>query len=246
MPDQIVIDDPIIVSYFKENAHIDIIKINHMLIDILKSLSANTNNNMNITNNSKITDTLNELSINVNSMKHDFIMKLFDTKKEYTEDMKNMFITNALKNNEKITSTIEKNNDNLISKLTLLINDVIEKSQDKNCILLNANIQNYFLNMSNELNNIILKDTSKNIDNNIESLICRTIEGQVIRMTTAVQQPILSSISNSLNVIKEHFVHQNNVQNNLSNDIYNLLNNTEEKTKYNNSINTSINAFNGL
>lgn len=234
MQNQIVIDDPIIVSYFKENTHIDIIKMNHMLIDILKSLSENTNNNMNIINNSKIMDTLNELSINVNSIKHDFIMKLFDMKKEYTEDMKNMFITNSLKNNEKITSTIEKNNDNMISKLTLSINDIIEKTQDKNCIMLDANIKNYFSNMSNELNNINLKDTSKNVDNNIESLICRTIEGQVIRMTTSVQQPILSSISNSLNVIKENFVYQNNVQKNLSDDIYNLLNNTKQNSKYNN------------
>ena len=114
MQNQIVIDDPIIVSYFKENTHIDFIKMNHILIDILKNVSTNTNTN--ITNNSKITDTLNELNINITSMKLDFIMKLFDMKKEYIEDMKNMFITNSLKNNEKCTSIIEKNNDNMISK----------------------------------------------------------------------------------------------------------------------------------
>ena len=231
MQNQIVIDDPIIVSYFKENTHIDFIKMNHILIDILKNVSTNTNTN--ITNNSKITDTLNELNINITSMKLDFIMKLFDMKKEYIEDMKNMFITNSLKNNEKCTSIIEKNNDNMISKLSLLINDIIEKSLDKNVVMLDSNIKNYFLNMSNELNNITLKDNSNNTFNNIDSLICRTIEGQFIRMTTSVQQPILSSISNSLNVIKENFNHQNNIQQNLSSDIYNLLNSTKI-SKYNN------------
>ena len=229
MQNQIVIDDPIIVSYFKENTHIDIIKMNHILIDILKHVSTNTN----ITNNSKITDTLNELNINITSMKLDFIMKLFDMKKEYIEDIKNIFITNSLKNNEKFTSIIEKNNDNMISKMSLLINDVIEKSLDKNITMLDSNIKNYFLNMSNELNNITLKDNSNNTFNNIDSLICRTIEGQFIRMITSVQQPILSSISNSLIVIKEHFDYQNNVQKNVSSDIHNLLN-TEKNAKYNN------------
>ena len=231
MQNQIVIDDPIIVSYFKENTHVDIIKMNHIMIDILQKLSINTNTN--ITNNSKITDTLNELNINITSMKLDFIMKLFDMKKEYIEDMKNMFITNSLKNNEKCTSIIEKNNDNMISKLSLLINDVIEKSLDKNITMLDSNIKNNFSNMSNELNNITLKDNSKNTFNNIDSLICRTIEGQFIRMITSVQQPILSSISNSLIVIKEHFDYQNNVQKNVSSDIHNLLN-TEKNAKYNN------------
>jgi len=227
MQNQIVIDDPIIVSYFKENTHIDIIKMNHILIDILKHVSTNTNTN--ITNNSKITDTLNELNMNITSMKLDFIMKLFDMKKEYIEDIKNMFITNSLKNNEKCASIIEKNNDNMISKVSLVINDVIEKSLDKNVIMLDSNIKNYFLNMSNELNNITLKNNSNNTFNNLDSLICRTIEGQFIRMTTSVQQPILSSISNSLNVIKENFTHQKII----SSDIYNLLN-TEKISKYNN------------
>ena len=222
MQNQIVIDDPIIVSYFKENTHVDIIKMNHIMIDILQKLSINTNTN--ITNNSKITDTLNELNINITSMKLDFIMKLFDMKKEYIEDIKNIFITNSLKNNEKFTSIIEKNNDNMISKMSLLINDVIEKSLDKNITMLDSNIKNNFSNMSNELNNITLKDNSKNTFNNIDSLICRTIEGQFIRMITSVQQPILSSISNSLIVIKEHFDYQNNVQKNVSSDIHNLLN----------------------
>ena len=231
MQNQIVIDDPIIVSYFKENTHVDIIKMNHIMIDILQKLSINTNTN--ITNNSKITDTLNELNINITSMKLDFIMKLFDMKKEYIEDIKNIFITNSLKNNEKFTSIIEKNNDNMISKLSLLINDVIEKSLDKNITMLDSNIKNNFSNMSNELNNITLKDNSKNTFNNIDSLICRTIEGQFIRMITSVQQPILSSISNSLIVIKEHFDYQNNVQKNVSSDIHNLLN-TEKNAKYNN------------
>ena len=231
MQNQIVIDDPIIVSYFKENTHVDIIKMNHIMIDILQKLSINTNTN--ITNNSKITDTLNELNINITSMKLDFIMKLFDMKKEYIEDIKNIFITNSLKNNEKFTSIIEKNNDNMISKMSLLINDVIEKSLDKNITMLDSNIKNNFSNMSNELNNITLKDNSKNTFNNIDSLICRTIEGQFIRMITSVQQPILSSISNSLIVIKEHFDYQNNVQKNVSSDIHNLLN-TEKNAKYNN------------
>ena len=52
-------------------------------------------------------------------------------------------------------------------------------------------------------------------------------------MITSVQQPILSSISNSLIVIKEHFDYQNNVQKNVSSDIHNLLN-TEKNAKYNN------------
>jgi len=194
MQNQIVIDDPTIVSYFKENSHLDIIKMNHVLIYILKSLSKNKNNDINTDTNSKITDSLSVLNNSINSMKLEFIMKLFEIKKEYTEDIKNMFITNSLKNNEKFISIIEKNNDNMISKMILSINDIIEKSKDKNAF------------------------------NNFETLICRTIEGQIIRMTTSIQQPILSSISSSLNIIKDNFNQQKIVQQNLYNDINNLLN----------------------
>ena len=50
----ITITDPHIVSYYKDNPHINIVIMNQIFIDILKNLSSNLTDTINTTINSKI------------------------------------------------------------------------------------------------------------------------------------------------------------------------------------------------
>ena len=240
MTEQIVITDPIIVSYYKENSHIDIITMNHIFIDILKSLSTNLTNTINSTVNSKILNAVTELNTNLNTMKLDLMMKLLESKKDYVEDIKNILNSNTLTNNEKISSLIEKNNENLLSKTTLAINEIIPKSQDKNILQIENCIKNYC--------NIITNDTQKILsinskDENNSKIIIDNIENQLNKMITNIQQPIFNTINSSedrtnnmLNQLKENLCQQTNTQIKLSNDIDEFLGKYKNNSQFKGNI----------
>ena len=132
----IKITDETILAFYRENNNLDFVAMNHIFIDILKSLSSNLSSTINNTINSKVlsmvTDIHTNLNSNLNSIKSDVIIKLGESKKEYIEDIKTILQNNSLTTNKEISSLIERNNDNLLAKTTLIVNDVIPKSQDKN------------------------------------------------------------------------------------------------------------------
>jgi hypothetical protein len=240
MSEQIIITDPIIVSYYKENSHIDIITMNHIFIDILKSLSSNLTSTINSTMNSKILNIVTELNSNINTMKLDFMMKLLESKKEYIDDIKNILNSNTLTNNEKISSLIEKNNDNLLSKTTLMINEIIPKTQDKNFSQIETCIKNYCNNITNDTQKILAINSK---DENNSKTIIENIETQLNKMITSIQQPIFTTInssedrtSNMLNQLKENLSQQNNTQNKLSNDINEFLGKYKNNSQFKGSI----------
>lgn len=240
MSEHIIINDPIIVSYYKENSHIDIITMNHIFIDILKSLSTNLTNTINSTMNSKILNIVTELNTNLNTMKLDLIMKLLESKKEYVEDIKNVLNSNTLTNNEKISSLIEKNNDNLLSKTTLLINDVIPKTQDKNISQIETCIKNYCTNITNDTQKLLSMNSKE--ENNFK-LIIDNIENHLNKMINSIQQPIFNTINSSedrtnnmLNQLKENLSQQNNTQTKLSNDINEFLGKYKNNSQFKGAI----------
>ena len=73
--ESITINDPLIVSYYRENQNLDIITMNHFLIDVLKNLSSNLNNTINSTINSKILSIVSDIDKNISLMKSDIILE---------------------------------------------------------------------------------------------------------------------------------------------------------------------------
>ncbi len=236
MTDKIIITDPIIVSYYKENTHIDIVTMNHIFIDILKNLSTNLSTTINTTINNKILNLVTELNTNLTTLKLDFMMKLMDSKKEYIEDIKTILNNNTLTNNEKITNLIEKQNDNLLSKTTLIINDVVPKSQDKNYIQIESCIKNVFNNISNDTKKLL--ELTNNDERNHKSII-NNIELQLTKMISSIQQPIINYINssedrttNNIAQIKENLLIQNNNHTKLSSDINEFLSRYKNNSQF--------------
>ena len=130
----IKITDDTILAFYRENDNLDFVAMNHIFIDILKSLSSNLSTTINNTINSKVLSMVTDIHTNLNTTKSDIIIKLGESKKEYIEDIKTILQNNSLTTNEKISSLIERNNDNLLARTTLIVNDVIPKSQDKNYV----------------------------------------------------------------------------------------------------------------
>ena len=112
--ESITITDDTIVSFYKENPHLDFVIMNRIFIDMINNLSTNLSDTVNTSVTSKILSLVTDIHSNLNNIKSDIIIKFHESKKEYIEDVKTVLHNNSLTNNEKITTIMEKNNDNLL------------------------------------------------------------------------------------------------------------------------------------
>jgi len=224
----ITITDETIVSFYKTNTNLDIVSMNHIFIEILKKLSTNLSSTINSTVNSKILSLVTDIHSNLSSIKSDIIIKLHESKKEYIEDVKTILSNNSLTNNEKLNALIEKNNDTLLTKTTLIVNDVIPKSQDKNYLQIEGCIKSFC--------NTITQDTTKLLeisnkdDVKIKSVV-DNIDNQFNKMISTIQQPIFTFIQSSeertnsgIQQVREHLSLQQQTQQKLTNELNDFLN----------------------
>jgi hypothetical protein len=224
----IKITDETILAFYKENTGLDFIAMNHIFINILNSLSTNLSENMNTTMMSKIFSLVNDIHSNLNVIKSDIIIKFHESKKEYIEDLKTLFSNSSLTNNEKINTLIEKNNDALLTKTTLLVNDIIPKSQEKNYLQIENCIKSFCSSITKDTTRLLELNTKD--DSNIDDII-DNIDTQFSKMITTIQQPIFSFIQSSeertntgIQQVKDHLsIHQNN-QTKLTTELNDFLN----------------------
>jgi hypothetical protein len=237
--DHIKITDEAIISYYRENTNIDIVTMNHIFIEILKSLSSNLSSTINTTINSKILSIVTDIHSNLSTIKSDIIIKLHDSKKEYIEDIKTILVNNSLTNNEKLNSLLERNNDNLLTKTTLMINEVIPKNQDKIYLQIENCIKSFCSSITQDTSKL-LEYTNKD-DTNIKSIV-DNVDKQFSKMITTIQQPIFTFIqsseertSNGIQQVKEFLTTQQINQGKLTTELNDFLN------KYKNNSSTKGN-----
>jgi len=224
----ITITDETIVSFYKTNTNLDIVSMNHIFIEILKNLSTNLSSTINSTINSKILSMVTDIHSNLSSIKSDIIIKLHESKKEYIEDIKTILSNNSLTNNEKLNALIEKNNDNLITKTTLIVNDVIPKSQDKNYMQIENCIKSFCSTITQDTTRLL--EIYNKDDTQIKNVI-ENIDRQFNNMISTIQQPIFSFIqsseertNNGLQQVKEHLSAQQINQQKLTTELNDFLN----------------------
>ena len=224
----ILITDETILSFYRDNSNLNFVTMNHIFIDVLKSLSSNLSNTINSTMNSKILSMVTDMHTNLHTIKSDIIIKLHESKKEYIEDIKTILQNNSLTNNEKINSLLEKNNDNILTKTTLIVNDVIPKSQDKNYIQIENCIKGFC--------SSITQDTAKlleltNKDDHHIDIIVKDIEIQFSKMISTIQQPIFSFIqsseertNNGIQNVRDNLITQQIDSHKLTGELHDFLN----------------------
>ena len=219
----IIIDNAKICSFYRENKNIDIVTTNLFLIDFFENLIGNANEsveNINmkllsiITENKKQIEKLNinieTVSDNVAKLNTDFannlLVQLSNNKKEYIEDVKSIVLNSSLTTNDKINNMIHQNNEHLIDKTKILLNDIIPKNNDS----LNAQVQSTF----RQLNEQIVEDTKKimsgaNNEKNLNDFIAN-FENKYNATIQTIQQPLFSfftasedRINKNITVLKE-------------------------------------------
>jgi len=184
----VTITDETILSYYRENPHLDIVAMNLMFIDILKNLSTNLSATINSTINSKILSIVSDIDKNVSSFRSDIITnfneKLNQTKKEYVEDLKTQLTTNILSNNEKLSSLIDRNADTILAKTTTILNDIVPKSQDKNYLQIENCIKSFCSSIEHDTKKLL---ETKNNDDNSAKIIIDNIESNFSKMVSSIQ-----------------------------------------------------------
>lgn len=234
----IVITDEVIISYYRENPQLDIVTMNHIFIDILKNLSSNLSTTINSTVNSKILSIVSDIDKNISLMKSDILLKLFETKKDYIDDLKNIFSSN----NEKINSTIEKNNELLLSKIKTTIDEIIPKSQENNYLQIEGCIKTAFSLISQDTKNLI-EITKTNKDDSVIKNFIDNIDTRLTQMFSTIQQPIFNSLRSSeertnsgLQQIKENMILQQSIQETLRNEMHDFLNKYKNSSQFKGNI----------
>jgi hypothetical protein len=228
----IKITDETILSYYKENPHLDIVAMNLMFIDILKNLSTNLSATINSTINSKILSIVSDIDKNVSTFRYDIITnfneKLNQTKKEYVEDLKTQLTNNILSNNEKLSSLIDRNADTILAKTSSIINDIIPKSQDKNYIQIETCIKSFCSSIEQDTKKLL---ETKNNDENSAKIIIDNIENNFSKMVSSIQNPILQLIQSSeerttggIQKIKDEFLQQQLIHEKLTSELNDFLN----------------------
>ena len=224
----ITITDQVIVSFYKKNPNLDIISMNHIFIEILKSLSTNLSSTINASIHSNILSLVTDIHSNLSSIKTDIIIKLHESKKEYIDDIKTILTNSILTNNEKIMAVIDKNNDSLLTKTTLIVNDVIPKSQEKTYIQIENCIKSFCSAITQDTTQL-LELTNKD-DVKMKSVI-DNIDTQFTKMISTIQQPIFSFIqsseertNNGIQQVREHLSTQQVNQQKLTGELNDFLN----------------------
>jgi len=234
--DSIIVTDPLILSFYRENQTLDFVTMNHIFINILKGLSTNLTETTNNTINAKILSVVNEMKENMSTIKTDIINKFHETKREYIDDLKTLLQNNSLNANEKITSLFEKSNDILLTKTTLILNEVIPKSQERNYLQIETCIKSFCSN--------IMQDTTKLLEMNskeekqVQQLL-ENIDSQFNKMFLTIQQPIFNFIQSSeertntsVQQIKDNLSGQEITQNKLLTEMNEFLNKYKNNSSF--------------
>jgi len=194
----ITITDETILSYYRANPHVDIVAMNIMLIDILKSLSTNLSATINSTVTSKILSIVSDIDKNISSFRSDIIAtfneKLNQTRKEYVEDLKTQLTNNILSNNEKLSSLIDRNADTILARTTSVLNELVPKSQDKNYLQIENCIKTFCSSIEQDTKKLL---ETNHKDENSSKIIIDSIESNFSKMVSSIQTPIFQLVKSS-------------------------------------------------
>ena len=188
------------------------------------------------TNISHLNQSISKLNTDVTKLNTDItnnlIIKFIDIKKEYVEDMKNIITLSSTEKNDKLFNLIEKNNDHLIDKTTLLLNEVIPKTNEPFQKTIQENLKKFYSTLREDTDHLL-----ESVNNDSLKEFLNTFELKSSLMLQQVLQPIFTSIqsteerlNNNIANIKEMV---STFENKVQQPIFTSIQSTEERLNNN-------------
>lgn len=136
--DSIVVRDPTILAFYKENPNLDFVAMNHAFIDILKKLSVNLNETVMSNLHTTLIQNIAQLNTQLTSVKQDIqktettlLLKLAEQRRDIVEDIKLVFANQSLSHYEKLELCINKSKVDIAGTLRQLLSDTTAQSGDQ-------------------------------------------------------------------------------------------------------------------
>jgi len=239
--ENIQLTDSRVISFYKENPHLDANNINVIFIDILKQLSTNLSHKLDNTMTSQILTIVSDLKGELYRLNSDISTKLLqlnDARKDYISDMKTLFSLTELSTCDKINNLLERCNENLLAKTSMVLNDIIPKSTDKNYSLIEQNIKQFFNTISEDTKQLLQMNNTDKSGELVENL-----DKTFASMFSNIQQSLFNAIQSSesrtftnIQQLNENIITQKRIQETLSSELNVFLN----KYKSNSSVKGSV------
>jgi hypothetical protein len=239
---QIVLQNERICKFYEQNPSLNFEAINLIFVELFEKLLANVNTTMNATINSQILTNVNDntkriddlntcihhLEDKITHLNLDITSKLtskfVDVKKEYVDELRTIVIQNT---NENMGTLLEKNNATLIDKTTLLLNDVVPKSNHQSYSQIQDSLRFFHKSISDDTKVLL-----NHMDNNSLKDYINTFEMKSNLMLQNIQQPIYSFIKATeerinMNILslKENSSSNFNIQNKLIGELSEFIEN---------------------
>lgn len=215
---QIVINNKRLWEYYNDNKNINIETANLLLVDFMENIFNEMSNDINLNINSQLlsymkenkqqidsikmnTNTINENISKINAeIANNMIVQFMNLKKDYIEDVRQIIHNSTLSTSEKLTSLMDKNNDHLIDKTTIILNDIIPKNQDHFNKDLATTFKTFYLQISEDTNKLAKSVTN---DKSFTDFISN-FETKYNSMLQNMQQPLYSFFTASENRITQN------------------------------------------
>jgi len=236
--ENLTITDKTVISFYRENPQLDINNINIVFIDILRQLSTNLSSKIDNTMTTQILSIVSELKGELYKLNSDISLRMSDAKRDYISDIKELFSHSELSTHDKIGHVLEKSNEALLNKTTLLMSEIIPKSNDKNYASIEGCIKQFFGSISEDTKALLKMNSqdksdglAEDIDKNISKMFS-TIQSSLFNAIQASESRTFSNIQQ----IHDNILTQKQIQENLSSELAVFLN----KYKNNSSIKGAV------
>ena len=236
--ENIIVSDETILKFYSDNSHLDFVTMNHIFIDVMKQLSTNMASKIDSTITSQILSIVSDMKGELYKMNSDMTMKLVEARKDYVNDMKSMFSHSELSTCERINTILEKSNENLMTKTSLVMSDIIPKSHDKNYGMIEKNIKQFFGEIAEDTKALLKMNSSEKSNDVVEN-----INKSITSMFSTIQQSLLNTLQtnetrafSNIQQVNENIIQQKKIQENLSAELNTFLN----KYKSNSSVKGAI------
>ena len=220
-----------IINFYTQNPSVNFEAVNLIFVELFEKLFDDMNSAMNSTINSQILSTVSDLKTDFHSLSssmsklnyditNSIYIKFQESKRDYIEDIKNIVYSSFSQNTDKLNSLLQQHNSQLIDKTTLLLNDVIPKSNQDYYKQLETSISNFQKSIDHDTQLIL------NAVNKDESL--STFISNFETKSSNMLQPVFSFISSSEERINTHLIsikdqYNQSVQDKIMNELSEFL-----------------------
>ena len=175
------------LNFYNKYKNIDFEHINDMMVDLLENIINNISGEMtnSLTKDLMLmikdqNEKISTLKMDIDSMKNNIVLKLYDIKKEYIDDIKMLINKNDNENIDKIIEKVEKENHKLIEEIIPKTNTLYYNQYD-----------NLMRTFKEELKNITQND---NLEMKYNNLI-KNIESSLINYISITEDRIQNNIT---------------------------------------------------